>query len=135
MRRSTSGKSVCGALIAAAFGALFAVVAGPTLAADMAEGQKVFRKYCGVCHVAEKGSTKVILGPNLYGLVGRKAGSIEGFKYSEANRNSGIIWTRNVLAEYLENPKKVIPGTVMAFVGVKRSEEREDLIAFLESLQ
>lgn len=64
------------------------------------------------------------MGPNLYGLFGRKTGSVEGYSYTEANRDKGIIWNEGTLFEYLENPKKYIPGTKMAFAGLKKPKER-----------
>ncbi len=72
------------------------------------------------------------MGPNLYGLFGRKTGSLEDFSYTAANKAKGIIWGEETLFEYLENPKKYIPGTKMAFAGLKKPQERADVIAFLK---
>ena len=72
-------------------------------------------------------------GPNLHGLFGRKTGSAAGYSYSSANVNKGIIWGEDTLFEYLENPKKYIPGTKMVFAGLKKESERKDLIAYLAS--
>jgi cytochrome c len=71
------------------------------------------------------------LGPNLHGLFGRKTGSIEGYQYTDANRSKGITWSEETLFEYLENPKKYIPGTKMAFAGLKKPQERADVISYL----
>lgn len=71
-------------------------------------------------------------GPNLYGLFGRQSGSVEGYSYTAANKNSGIMWGEQTLFEYLLNPKKYIPGTKMVFAGIKKPQERADLISFLK---
>ncbi|THY45903.1 hypothetical protein D6C98_07660 [Aureobasidium pullulans] len=71
------------------------------------------------------------IGPNLHGLFGRKTGEVEGFAYSDANKQKGITWNNDTLFEYLENPKKYIPGTKMAFGGLKKAKDRNDLITFL----
>ncbi len=73
------------------------------------------------------------LGPNLNGFFGRKTGQAAGFSYSAANINKGITWNDDTLFEYLENPKKYIPGTKMVFAGIKKEDERRDLIAYLKS--
>lgn len=70
---------------------------------------------------------------NLYGLYGRKSGQADGFEYTEANKNSGVTWTEETLFDYLKDPKKYIPGTKMVFAGIKKEEERKDLIAYLKS--
>lgn len=99
-------------------------------AADPVAGEKVFKR-CLACHmVGEDAKTRV--GPVLNGLIGRKAGSYEGFKYTEANKNSGLVWDEATLAKYLKNPRATIPGTSMTFVGIKKDEEIEDLIAYLK---
>lgn len=76
------------------------------------------------------GATKQ--GPNLWGLFGRKSGSVEGFTYTAANKNSGITWSDQTLFDYLFNPKKYIPGTKMVFAGMKKPQDRADLIQFLK---
>lgn len=103
-------------------------VAYADLTGDAAAGQKVFIK-CQTCHVLEEGQNKV--GPHLEGVVGRTAGSVEGFNYSTANAESGIVWSKDILFEYLENPQEYIPGTRMAFPGIKDAQERADLIEYL----
>jgi cytochrome c len=73
-------------------------------------------------------------GPNLHGLFGRVSGSVEGFAYTAANKNSGVTWGEDTLFDYLLNPKKYIPGTKMVFAGIKKENERSDLIAFLKKV-
>jgi cytochrome c len=103
-------------------------------AGNPAEGEKVFKRSCGSCHVAAKDGPKR-LGPTMFGVVGRKAGTVEGFRYSEANKNSAVTWTPAVLEQYLTDPKKFMPGTNMAFAGLKKDQERADTIAYLETLK
>jgi len=69
----------------------------------------------------------------LWALLGRQSGTVEGFAYSAANKNSGIVWSEKHLEVYLQDPKKYMPGTKMVFAGLKKAEERADLIAFLKS--
>jgi cytochrome c len=101
-----------------------------SLTGNAANGEKLFA-VCKTCHVAEKGVNRV--GPSLWGIVGRKSGSIEGFKYSPANKNSGIIWTEDNLFTYLAAPQKFMPGTYMAYAGMKPPQDRADLIAYLKT--
>lgn len=115
--------------------AALVVSASAADAAGNAEnGEKIFKRSCGACHIATKDGPKR-LGPTLFGVVGRKAGSVEGFRYSEANKNSNLAWMPDVLNTYLTDPKKMIPGTTMAFAGIKNDAERTDLIAYLETLK
>jgi cytochrome c len=97
---------------------------------DAAAGEKVFAA-CRTCHVFDDGVNRV--GPSLHKIVGRKSGSVAGFAYSDANKNSGITWTPQVLFEYLKDPKAYVPGTKMAFPGVKDDQKRADLVAYLEA--
>jgi cytochrome c len=100
------------------------------LTGDAAAGQKVFGQ-CRTCHEVQAGVNKV--GPSLKGIIGRQAGTIPGFRYSPANKNSGITWTEDVMFAYLENPRKYIPGTYMSFVGLKNPQQRADVIAYLKT--
>jgi cytochrome c len=95
-----------------------------------AAGEKVFVQ-CKTCHVAEKGVNRV--GPSLWGVVGRKSGTVPGFKYSAANLKSGATWNEATLYKYLEAPMKFMPGTKMAFAGLKKPQDRADVIAFLKT--
>lgn len=103
-------------------------VAFADLTGDSTAGEKIFVK-CKTCHVIEEGQNRV--GPHLYGVVGRAAGSVEGFNYSPTNSGSGIIWTKDILFEYLEAPQEYLKGTRMAFPGIKDAQERADLIEYL----
>lgn len=97
---------------------------------DVAKGEKVFA-LCRSCHVLEEGVNRV--GPSLYKVVGRKSGSVPGFAYSDANKASGVTWTTDVLFTYLKDPKGFMPGTKMAFPGIKDDQDRANLVAYLEA--
>ena len=101
----------------------------PALAADAAKGKRIFNK-CKSCHVANKKKNRV--GPHLVGLFGRKAGTVEKYKYSKAMKAAGFVWDESSLDEYLTNPKKYVKGTKMAFAGLKKKADRENVIAYLK---
>ncbi|RMD64786.1 MAG: cytochrome c family protein [Alphaproteobacteria bacterium] len=110
--------------------ATVALVASPAWASgDAARGKKIFNK-CKACHSLKAGKNKI--GPSLAGVVGRKAGSVEGYKYSKAMKNSGLVWDEETLEKFLTKPKKVVPGTKMGFAGLRKEKDREDLIAYLK---
>ena len=96
---------------------------------DAEAGEKVFNK-CKACHVADEPQNRV--GPHLVALFGRQAGSVEGFKYSDAMKESGVTWDEETIAEYIADPRGYIKGNRMAFVGLKDEEEIADLIAYLK---
>ena len=98
-------------------------------AADPVNGKKVFKK-CVACHSLQEGKNKI--GPSLYNLLYRKAGSVEGYKYSKAMKNSGVVWDEESLDEFLTKPRKFIPKTKMSFRGIKNKSLRDDLISFLK---
>jgi cytochrome c len=116
-----------------AAGALCAY-AGAVQAQDLENGGEVFKK-CRACHQVGEGAKNVV-GPVLNGIVGRKAGSVEGFNYSEANKEAGakgLVWTEEELDKYLAAPAQYMPRNKMAFVGVKDDKDRKDVIAFLKA--
>jgi len=97
---------------------------------DPAAGAAVFAQ-CRACHVTDAGVNRT--GPSLHNIVGSEAGSINGFTYSDAIANSGITWTPEKLFQYLENPRRITPGTRMAFRGLPDPQDRANLIAYLQS--
>ena len=101
-------------------------------AADPVNGKKVFKK-CVACHSLKEGKNK--MGPPLNNLLGRKAGSVEGYKYSKAMKNSGIVWDEKSLDEFLTKPRKLIKRTKMSFRGIKKKPLRDDLISFFKNLR
>ncbi|MFO1090617.1 MAG: cytochrome c family protein [Hyphomicrobiales bacterium] len=109
--------------------AIVTLASSPALAGDAAAGQKVFAK-CKACHEAGTATNKV--GPTLKGLFGRKAGTVEGYPYSDAMKSSGIVWNEDTLKTYLADPKAMVPGTKMTFVGLKKPEDVENVISYLE---
>lgn len=99
-------------------------------AGDPAEGEKVFAK-CKICHQIGEGAKNAV-GPELNGVIGRKAGSAPGYNYSDANKNSGITWDEATFREYIKNPKAKIPGTKMIFAGLPKETDIDNLLAYLE---
>jgi cytochrome c len=97
---------------------------------DAAAGEKAFNK-CKACHTVEQGGANRV-GPNLHGVVGRKAGAVDGFSYSKPVKEGDVTWTEENLDKYLADPKGFIPGNKMAFPGVKKDDERQDIIAYLK---
>ena len=114
--------------LAAALGALSV----PAHAADPDAGQAVFKQQCGICHSPLQG--KNMVGPSLFGVIGRTSGSVDGFHYSAANKAAAITWSPEILDKYLTAPREVVPGTIMTFPGLKDDAKRADVIAYLETL-
>jgi cytochrome c len=117
-----------GAVVAAIVG--FATQASAQ-SGDPAKGQRVFNQQCRACHTLEKGGAQTT-GPNLHGVFGRKAGTAEGFTFSEAMVKSGIVWDDATMTEYSRDPKAKVPGTKMVFNGVKQQAQLDDLVAYLK---
>ena len=115
-----------------ALGVLLAFAAGPGMAADVEAGKTAFKK-CALCHTTEAGKNKS--GPSLFGIVGRKSASLDGFTYSEGMKKFDHTWDETTLDEYLADPRATIPGTKMIFPGIKDKVERDDVIAYLETLK
>ena len=95
-------------------------------------GRRVFL-LCAACHNVVKGEPHKV-GPNLNGFFGKKAGTKDGFTYSEALKNKGIVWSEETLREWLKNPSSYVPGTKMAFVGVQKKAQQDALIAYLKEV-
>ena len=104
--------------------------AGAAVAGDIAAGETVFKK-CMPCHSIGE-TAKNMIGPIQNGLKGRKSGTIPDYKYTDANKNSGIVWDEGTFKEYIKNPRATIPGTKMVIPGIKVEKEAEDLWSYLE---
>jgi cytochrome c len=101
--------------------------------ANAQDGAQLFKSNCAVCHSAESGQNKI--GPTLFGVVGRKAGTAAAYTYSDAMKKSGVTWTPDQLDQYLANPKGVVPNTKMLFLGLKNPEDRKAIIDYLATLK
>ena len=112
--------------------AVIALVASTAAASaqDVTAGEQSFKK-CLPCHSVGEGAKNKV-GPELNGLDGRKAGTADGFNYTEANKNSGLTWNESVFKEYIKDPRAKIPGTKMVFAGIKNEEEVNNLWAYLK---
>jgi len=113
--------------------AVFVVSIGHAMAQDAADGENVF-KVCRACHTIGPDARNLV-GPELNGLDGRKAGTVKDFSYSDANKNSGITWNEAAFKEYIKNPLAKIPGTKMQFVGVKNDKDVNNLWAYLKQFK
>ena len=114
--------------VAGAF-ALWALVASTAQAAtgDPVHGAQVYQR-CQLCHSIEHD----LVGPRHLGLIGRKAGSIAGYPYSTAMKNSGITWSEDTLNQFLSGPQAYVPGTRMTFTGLPNEQDRADVLAYLK---
>jgi cytochrome c len=118
---------VIGSLVAIA---LAAGPAAPALKGDLQRGEQIYAR-CGACHSLESDRT----GPRHCGLFGRRAGSVPGFTYSRAMKQSGIVWNAQTLDRFLASPMSAVPGTTMGYAGIDDALERADLIAYLAAAQ
>jgi cytochrome c len=124
MRNATLATLVCAGLLA---------TARPASAdGDPEAGRDAFHR-CAACHSIKPRQNKV--GPSLYNVVGRRAGVVDNYRYSDAMQNSGLTWDRETLSLYLEHPRDFLPGTKMAFAGIEDEAERQDVIAYLATLK
>jgi cytochrome c len=112
---------------------LVLTVAQARAAGDAATGAALFNR-CAICHSNSKGAPNR-MGPNLFGLVGRKAGTYPGFAYSTAMKTSGIVWTPAKLDAYLADPQKLVPGNNMPMAGISSPQQRADIVAYLATLK
>ena len=110
--------------------ALTASISAASAAGDAAAGEAKY-KLCRVCHQIGE-NAKNFVGPELNGVVGRKAGSVPGYNYSDANKNSGLVWDEATLTKYLRKPREVVPGTKMAFPGMTSDDDIANVIAYLK---
>ena len=114
-------------------GLLLAGSATTALAADPAAGEKIFKTQCGICHAVAAGQNRI--GPTLFGVIGRPAGSVPGFNYTADHKKLGVTWDAATLDKYLTNPRAMVPDTSMVYAGLKDNAERADLVAYLETLR
>lgn len=113
------------------FTAALAAFGAPALAdGDADAGAKVFNK-CKACHTLEEGKNKV--GPSLFGVMGRAAGAVDGFKYSSAMQESGLTWDDATMAKFLAKPKDLVAKTKMSFAGLKKEDDIENVIAYIKA--
>ena len=106
--------------------------ASPAHAQDATAGKAVFQSQCSICHSVQQGRN--MIGPSLFGIVGRPAGKVPNFHYSPANEASGLTWDAAPLDRYLTSPSTVVPHTTMTYAGLKDPKRRADLIAYLSTL-
>ena len=110
--------------------ALLASAGAACAEGDPAAGETTFR-VCKTCHQIGENARNFV-GPELNGLIGRKAGTVPGYNYSDANKNSGLTWDEAALTKYLHNPREVVPGTKMAFPGLQKDDDVANVIAYLK---
>ncbi len=107
--------------------------AAPAAPAVEPDGKPAAFAVCATCHAVEP--DKNLIGPSLFGVIDRPAGTLAGFTYSEAMKNSGITWSKDKLDQFLEAPLTMVPGTRMSFAGMKDAQKRGEVVAYLETLK
>ncbi len=127
MRNQRTNRQLRGLMFVAAWGAAILTLGGGSALAQE-DGARVFNQ-CKACHTLDAGVNRV--GPSLAGLDGRTAGTVEGFRYSDAMKDSGIVWNEETLEGFLANPREYLPGNRMSFPGVRDEEKLEALIDYL----
>ena len=113
-------------------GLLLAGSATAALAADPAAGEKIFKTQCGICHAVVAGQNRI--GPTLFGVAGRAAGSVPDFHYTADHKKLDLTWDTANLDKYLTNPRAMVPDTSMVYAGLKDDAQRADLVAYLGTL-
>ena len=113
--------------------ALGALALGLAAQADPPDGEVLFKRQCAVCHSVVPGQT--LMGPSLAGVVGRTSGSVANFRYSPAMKSAGITWTTDEIADFIESPRKKVPGTNMAYPGERHPEKRAAIVDYLSTLE
>lgn len=108
----------------------WAASAAGASAGDAAAGETLFNQKCKACHQIGEGA-KNFVGPELNGVIGRKAGSLEGYNYSDADKNAGITWDEASFKEFITNPKAKVPGTKMIFAGLPKETDRDNIFAYV----
>ncbi len=122
-------------MVAASALALTALATIPAAAeGDVAAGEKIFNTKCKVCHQIGPGA-KNFVGPDLNGVIGRKAGAVEGYSYSDAMKASGLTWDEATFKEYIKDPKAKVPGIKMIFAGLPKDTDQDNLYAYLAQLK
>ena len=116
------------------FGTLRSAISNQATAGNVEAGKRVAAKHCVVCHSFEKGG-KLVYGPNLFGIVGKPAGAIEGYDYSTALKNSGLTWTDKNLIGFMANPEQFVKGTKARFPGLKTAKQKADILAYMKTLK
>jgi cytochrome c len=105
----------------------------PARAQNAENGKAVFKQICSICHEVVADRNRI--GPSLFAVVGRKSGQVPGYNYSDGNKGANMTWDEATLDKYLVNPRGVVPGTKMAYAGLKDDQKRHDLIAYLATLK
>lgn len=116
-----------------AIGALLILSSNAMAAGDAVKGKKLAKK-CTACHTLTEGG-KNRLGPNLFNILDKPAGNVDGYKYSKAMKSSGITWDQSTFLDFIAKPRKVVKGTKMSFTGLKKATQRTDLLAYFETLR